>query len=221
MPRVAALLGRHAGVRHRGVVAQDTFVRPIYAGNALATVQSKDKIKIITVRGTAFFAGRGGGRLGRDRGGRRRRLEPGCPRIRPGQELSKSERPELTSGDGSSSRAGAACRSGDNFHLLEARRRQAGRCCWRFARRGRCRLRTQRLPGRPDRQDRRPRALHRRRHLRRDPASGGDEGFKSDRRHQQGRGGADLLRSPITALSATSSKSCLSSTPSWRKRPQK
>jgi len=37
-----------------GVVSTDTFVRPIYAGNALATVQSKDAIKVITVRGTAF-----------------------------------------------------------------------------------------------------------------------------------------------------------------------
>ena len=48
----------------------DTFVRPIYAGNALATVQSKDPIKVITVRGTAFRAGGGDRRLGGDRDGR-------------------------------------------------------------------------------------------------------------------------------------------------------
>src|SRR5205823_856871 len=54
MPRVAALLDVMQISDISGVVSPDTFVRPIYAGNALATVQSKDKIKIITVRGTAF-----------------------------------------------------------------------------------------------------------------------------------------------------------------------
>jgi electron transfer flavoprotein alpha subunit len=54
MPRVAALLDVMQISDISGVVSPDTFVRPIYAGNALATVQSKDKIKILTVRGTAF-----------------------------------------------------------------------------------------------------------------------------------------------------------------------
>src|SRR3954453_3114556 len=54
MPRVAALLDVMQISDISAVVSADTFVRPIYAGNALATVQSKDKIKIITVRGTAF-----------------------------------------------------------------------------------------------------------------------------------------------------------------------
>ena len=54
MPRVAALLDVMQISDISGVVVADTFVRPIYAGNALATVQSKDPIKIITVRGTAF-----------------------------------------------------------------------------------------------------------------------------------------------------------------------
>src|SRR3979490_744769 len=55
-PRVAALLDLAQISDIVAVVSADTFVRPIYAGNALATVQSKDKIKIITVRGTAFPA---------------------------------------------------------------------------------------------------------------------------------------------------------------------
>src|SRR5260221_10485782 len=54
MPRVAALLDVMQISDISAVVSPDTFVRPIYAGNALATVQSKDAIKIITVRGTAF-----------------------------------------------------------------------------------------------------------------------------------------------------------------------
>src|SRR5205814_153713 len=54
MPRVAALLDVMQISDISAVEGPDTFVRPIYAGNALATVQSKDKIKIITVRGTAF-----------------------------------------------------------------------------------------------------------------------------------------------------------------------
>src|SRR6185437_15847140 len=49
MPRVAALLDVMQISDIAGIVSQDTFVRPIYAGNALATVQSKDAIKVITV----------------------------------------------------------------------------------------------------------------------------------------------------------------------------
>src|SRR5438445_4240305 len=54
MPRVAALLDVMQISDISAVEGADTFVRPIYAGNALATVQSKDGIKVITVRGTAF-----------------------------------------------------------------------------------------------------------------------------------------------------------------------
>src|ERR1700679_1951558 len=56
LPRVAALLDVAQISDISAVVSADTFVRPIYAGNALATVQSKDAIKIITVRGTGFAA---------------------------------------------------------------------------------------------------------------------------------------------------------------------
>jgi electron transfer flavoprotein alpha subunit len=54
MPRVAALLDSQQISEITHVVSADTFVRPIYAGNALETVQSSEKIKIITVRATAF-----------------------------------------------------------------------------------------------------------------------------------------------------------------------
>ncbi|MBN8544469.1 MAG: FAD-binding protein [Alphaproteobacteria bacterium] len=54
MPRVAALLDVQQISEITSVVSADTFIRPIYAGNALETVQSLDKIKVITVRGTSF-----------------------------------------------------------------------------------------------------------------------------------------------------------------------
>src|SRR5258708_10497666 len=54
MPRVAALLDVMQISDISAVVSADTFVRPIYAGNALATVQSRARVKVITVRGTAF-----------------------------------------------------------------------------------------------------------------------------------------------------------------------
>ena len=52
MPRVAAMLDVQQISEVSAIEGPDTFVRPIYAGNALATVQSKDPIKVMTVRGT-------------------------------------------------------------------------------------------------------------------------------------------------------------------------
>ena len=116
MPRVAALLDVMQISDISAVVSPDTFVRPIYAGNALATVQSKDRIKIITVRGTAFgpAAATGGSAA----------IEPVAATGAAGlsefvrAELSKSERPELTSARVIIS-GGRGMQSGDNFHLLE------------------------------------------------------------------------------------------------------
>jgi electron transfer flavoprotein alpha subunit len=116
MPRVAALLDVMQISDISAVVSPDTFVRPIYAGNALATVQSRDAIKIITVRGTAFApAAAGGGSA---------LIETVAATGSAGlsefvrAELSKSERPELTSARVIIS-GGRGMQSGDNFHLLE------------------------------------------------------------------------------------------------------
>ena len=112
MPRVAALLDVQQISDIQAVTSPDTFVRPIYAGNALATVQSADKVKVITVRGTAFepAAATGGGasveRIGAA-------ADAGLSKF-VGQELSRSERPELTSARIVVS-GGRGMQNGDNF----------------------------------------------------------------------------------------------------------
>jgi electron transfer flavoprotein alpha subunit len=95
MPRVAALLDVQQVSEVIQVVSADTFVRPIYAGNALATVQSKDAIRVITVRGTAFppAAAEGGAAPIEAIGDA---ADAGLSSFLR-SELSKSERPELTS----------------------------------------------------------------------------------------------------------------------------
>jgi len=117
MPRVAALLDVAQISDIVKVVSPDTFVRPIYAGNALATVQSADPVKVITVRATGFATAAETGGDGTvetvastDGAGLSRFV---------GQELSKSERPELTAARIVVS-GGRGMQSGDNFKLLEA-----------------------------------------------------------------------------------------------------
>ena len=94
MPRVAALLDVAQISDIIAVDRPDTFVRPIYAGNALETVQSSDAKKVITVRPTAFKARRpeGGSAPVETVGGP---ADPAGSRF-VGEELTKSERPELT-----------------------------------------------------------------------------------------------------------------------------
>jgi electron transfer flavoprotein alpha subunit len=117
MPRVAALLDAQQISEILSVEGPDTFTRPIYAGNAIATVQSSDPIKVITVRGTAFDAAPAEGGSAQietvsSKG------DAGLSKF-VGQELSKSERPELTSARRVIS-GGRGMQSGDNFKLLEA-----------------------------------------------------------------------------------------------------
>jgi electron transfer flavoprotein alpha subunit len=116
MPRVAALLDVMQISDISAVEGPDTFVRPIYAGNALATVQSKDPIKIITVRGTAFPPAESSGGSASIENVEKPEV-PGITEFK-GAELSKSERPELTSARVIVS-GGRGMQSGDNFPLLE------------------------------------------------------------------------------------------------------
>jgi electron transfer flavoprotein alpha subunit len=94
MPRVAALLDVQQISDIVGVEGPDTFVRPIYAGNALATVKSKDATKVITVRTTAFDAVAATGGSGAVEAVQAP-ADAGVSSF-VGREVSKSERPELT-----------------------------------------------------------------------------------------------------------------------------
>ena len=115
MPRVAAKLDVQQISSITGVESADTFVRPIYAGNAMATVQSSDPKKVITVRTTAFAAaGEGGSASTSDADGGIGALKSEFV----GEELTKSDRPELT-GAKTVISGGRGMGSGENFKLLE------------------------------------------------------------------------------------------------------
>ncbi len=116
MPRVAALLGVAQISDIIGVDSEDTFKRPIYAGNAIATVKSKDAVKVITVRGTAYdaaIAEGGNGSIEAVSGG----AEQGMSSFLR-EEIAKSERPELTAA-GIIISGGRGMQNGDNFSLLD------------------------------------------------------------------------------------------------------
>ncbi len=117
LPRVAALLDVAQISDVVAIESDDTFVRPIYAGNALATVQSSDRIKLLTVRGTAFDAVPATGGAAAVETIAAAAAADGSEFV--GQELTVSERPELTSARVVIS-GGRGMGSGENFSLLEA-----------------------------------------------------------------------------------------------------
>ena len=116
MPRAAALADMAQISEIQEVVSADTFVRPIYAGNALATVQCTDATKFITVRMTAFASAEasGGNATVEDIAAAE---NPGISTFI-GSEVSRNERPELTSARVVVS-GGRGMQSGDNFYLIE------------------------------------------------------------------------------------------------------
>jgi electron transfer flavoprotein alpha subunit len=116
LPRVAALLDVAQISDIIAVESADTFVRPIYAGNAFATVQSADAVKVITVRSTGFDAAPEGGSAPVESvsGG----ADAGQSRLIK-QELTKSDRPELAAARVVVS-GGRGLQSGENFKMLEA-----------------------------------------------------------------------------------------------------
>lgn len=116
LPRVAAKLDVAQISEITKVDAPDTFERPIYAGNAIAIVQSGDKVKVITVRGTGFDAAAAEGGSA---------AVESVPAVADsgkssfvGRELAKSDRPELTGAKIVVS-GGRGMGSGDNFKILE------------------------------------------------------------------------------------------------------
>jgi electron transfer flavoprotein alpha subunit len=114
LPRVAAQLDVAQISDIIAVESADTFKRPIYAGNAIATVQSADAVKVITVRTTAFEAvGEGGSALVEALGAA---ADTGLSAL-VGRELTKSERPELGAA-GIIVSGGRGVGSGENYHAL-------------------------------------------------------------------------------------------------------
>jgi electron transfer flavoprotein alpha subunit len=116
MPRVAALLDVQPISDVAEVIDADTFVRPIYAGNALATVKSSDATKVITVRAASFdpVPAEGGSATIENVGDAG---DAGASRF-VSAELSKSERPELTAARVVIS-GGRGMQNGENFQLID------------------------------------------------------------------------------------------------------
>lgn len=115
MPRAAALLDVMQISDISEVKSADTFVRLIYAGNAVQTVQSGDKKKVITVRTAAFQATGEGGSAAIEKTAAP--ADPGLSSYQ-GENLSKTDRPELTSAKIIVS-GGRGMQNGENFHMLD------------------------------------------------------------------------------------------------------
>jgi electron transfer flavoprotein alpha subunit len=115
LPRTAALLDVNMISEITAVVSADTFARPIYAGNAIATVQSSDAIKVITVRTTGFdpVAAEGGSAAVESISAV---ADKGISAF-VGEELAKSDRPELAGAEIVIS-GGRGMQNGDNFEML-------------------------------------------------------------------------------------------------------
>lgn len=115
MPRAAALLDVQAISDISAVVSADTFKRPIYAGNVIATVQSSDAIKVLTVRGTAFDAAAAdGGSASVEAVASAHNAELSSF---VGEEVAVSDRPELTAAEIVIS-GGRGMGNGENFDML-------------------------------------------------------------------------------------------------------
>ena len=117
LPRAAALLDVQMISEVSSIVSADTFVRPIYAGNAFATVQSRDKVKVMTIRATAFDpapAAGGAAAVENIAGTGDSGLAAFVSR-----QLTKSTRPELTDARVVIS-GGRGMGSGENFKLIDA-----------------------------------------------------------------------------------------------------
>ena len=115
MPRVAALLDVAQISDIIGVESEDTFIRPIYAGNAIATVQSSDSKKVITVRAASFDAATTGGSAEVTTLDVVKESEKSSF---VSEELTESERPQLTAAEVVIS-GGRGMQNGENFKLLE------------------------------------------------------------------------------------------------------
>jgi electron transfer flavoprotein alpha subunit len=115
MPRVAALLDSQQISDITAIEGESTFVRPIYAGNAIATVESSDPVKIVTIRGTAFApAEMAQGNAAVEDG-----VDPKAeaPKEWVSEDLAKSDRPDLATA-GKVVSGGRGLKSKDDFDKI-------------------------------------------------------------------------------------------------------
>ncbi|XP_059169611.1 electron transfer flavoprotein subunit alpha, mitochondrial-like [Physella acuta] len=115
LPRLAAKLDVSPISEITGIQDESTFIRTIYAGNAVQTIKSSEPVKIITVRGTSFEAAKLDGSAAVEKVQCEGSKSSSSEFV--GQELSKSDRPELTSAKAIVA-GGRGMKSGDNFKLL-------------------------------------------------------------------------------------------------------
>jgi len=115
LPRVAAMMDVNQISDVIEIESEDTFKRPVYAGNAIATVKSTDPVKILTVRGTAFAPAAESGGSAAVEDAQSADASPLATFV--GQELTKSDRPELTAASKVVS-GGRGLKSGDNFETV-------------------------------------------------------------------------------------------------------
>jgi len=116
MPRLAALIGSSPVVDVLEVLSEDTFVRPMYAGNALAKVQNSDAVKVVTIRPTAFdkAATTGGSAAVTSLSFTASSVSPNFVSA----NVAKSDRPDLTAASVVIA-GGRGMKNGENFKLLE------------------------------------------------------------------------------------------------------
>ena len=181
-PRVAAKLDVAQISDITKVISADTFERPIYAGNAIATVQSADAVKVITVRTTGFDAAAATGGSAA--------VETAAAAADAGKssyvgsEIAKSDRPELTAAKIIVS-GGRALGSKEKFDEVITPWPTSWALPSAPAVLPWMRATPQRPASGPDGQDRRAAVVHCRRHLGRHPAPGRHEGLQGDRGDQQ------------------------------------
>jgi len=115
LPRIAAKLDVSPVTDVVDIKSPDTFVRTIYAGNAIMTLKAKDPVKVVSVRGTSFPPAEGSGDAKTEPAPAGDFADPRATFL--SQELTKSDRPELTAAKVVIS-GGRGMKSGDNFKLL-------------------------------------------------------------------------------------------------------
>ncbi len=189
-PRVAALLGVSQVSDVMSVEGSHSFKRPIYAGNAIVTVEADSSSQVVaTIRTASWPAAASNGNALIEA----LSLDVAIPSHTRFIELrqDKSDRPDLQ-GASKVVSGGRGVGSKENFEIIYkfARQDRCGRR--RLAGRGRCRLCAERDASWPDGQDHRAGTLHRHRYLWRDPASHRYQGCRHDRGHQQGWRGTDF-----------------------------